>query len=46
MLTGLKDGEKVVISGISKLRPGSKVVLVEATDNDDLNPKYVPPIEN
>ena len=46
VLTGLKDGEKVVISGISKLRPGSKVVLVEATDNDDLNPKYKAPIEN
>ena len=46
ILTGVKDGEKVVISGVSKLRPGSKVVLVEATDNDDLNPKYKAPIEN
>lgn len=46
VLTGLADGEKVVISGVSKLRPGSKVVLVEPTDNDDLNPKYKAPIEN
>ena len=46
ILTGVKDGEKVVISGVSKLRPGSKVVLAEATDNDDLNPKYKAPIEN
>ena len=46
VVTGLKDGEKVVISGVSKLRPGAKVVLVEPTDNDDLNPSYKPPIEN
>ena len=46
ILTGVKDGEKVVISGVAKLRPGAKVVLVEATDNDDLNPKYKAPIEN
>ena len=45
VLTGIKDGEKVVISGISKLRPGSKVVLVEPTDNDDLNKAYKPPIK-
>ena len=45
VLTGLKDGEKVVISGVSKLRPGSKVALVEPTDNDDLNPKYKAPIK-
>ena len=43
---GVKEGEKVVISGVSKLRPGAKVALVEATDNDDLNPKYKAPIEN
>ena len=43
--TGLKVGEKVVVSGVSKLRPGSKVVLVEASDNDDLNPNYKPPIK-
>ena len=46
ILTGVKDGEKVVISGVSKLRPGAKVALAEPTDNDDLNPKYRAPIEN
>ena len=46
ILTGIKDGEKVVISGISKLRPGAKVALVEATGNDDLDPNYKAPIEN
>ena len=46
VLTGLEGGEKVVISGVSKLRPGAKVALVEPTDNDDLNPKYKAPIEN
>ena len=46
ILTGIKDGEKVVISGVSKLRPGSKVALVEATGNDDLDPNYKAPIEN
>ena len=45
VLTGVKDGEKVVISGVSKLRPGSKVVLAEATGNDDLNPNYKAPIK-
>ena len=45
VLTGVREGEKVVVSGVSKLRPGAKVVVVEATDNDDLNPKYVPPIK-
>ena len=43
--TGLKNGEKVVISGISKLRPGAKVILVEPTDNDDLNKAYKAPIK-
>ena len=46
IITGLEGGEKVVISGVPKLRPGTKVVLVEPTDNDDLNPGYKPPIEN
>ena len=45
IVTGLQGGEKVVISGVSKLRPGSKVVLVEPTDNDDLNPNYKAPIK-
>ncbi len=42
----VKAGEKVVVSGVAKLKPGMKVALVEATDNDDLNPGYTPPIEN
>ena len=46
VVTGLKGDEKVVISGVHKLRPGAKVALVEPTDNDDLNPKYTPPLEN
>ena len=45
VMTGLKEGEKVVISGVSKLRPGAKVALVEATDNDDLNKDYKAPIK-
>ena len=45
VVTGVKAGEKVVISGVSKLRPGSKVVLVEATGNDDLDKNYKPPIK-
>ena len=45
VVTGLKEGEKVVVSGIAKLRPGAKVTLAEATDNDDLNPNYKKPIK-
>ena len=45
VMTGVKDGEKVVISGVHKLRPGSKVVLVEPTGNDDLDPNYKAPIK-
>ena len=45
VVTGLEGGEKVVISGIHKLRPGSKVALAEPTDNDDLNKAYKPPIK-
>ena len=44
-ITNVKEGEKIVISGVSKLHPGSKVVLAEATSNDDINPKYEPPIK-
>ena len=40
VVTGLKGDEKVVVSGVSKLRPGAKVVLAEPTANDDLNPGY------
>ena len=45
VVTGLKEGEKVVVSGISKLRPGAKVTLAEATSNDDLDPNYKKPIK-
>ena len=45
VVSGLKLGEKVVISGIGKLRPGMKVKVVEPTDNDDLNPNYEPPVK-
>ena len=41
---GLKEGEKVVVSGVNKLAQGVKVVLMEATENDDLNPGYKPKI--
>ena len=37
---GLKLGEKVVIAGIAKLAPGMKVMLVEATGNDDLDANF------
>ena len=46
IVTGLKGDEKVVVSGVSKLRPGAKVTVVQATDNDDLKPGYKPPIQN
>ena len=45
IVTGVKDGELVVISGISKLRPGAKVMTVSPTANDDLDPRYQPPIK-
>ena len=45
VVTGLDGSEKVVISGVHKLRPGAKVVVVEATDNDDLNPAFKTPIK-
>ena len=45
VVSGLKTGEKVVISGVAKLRPGAKVTIAEATANDDLDPNYQPPIK-
>ena len=45
ILTGLEGDEKVVISGVSKLRPGAKVALVEPTGNDDIVKGYKPPIK-
>ena len=44
ILKGLKAGEKVVISGIGKLRPHMKVVAVTPTSNDDINKNHKPPI--
>ena len=43
--SGVEEGEKVVISGVSKLSPGARVMLVEATSNDDLDPNYKAPID-
>ncbi len=43
---GVAEGEQVVISGVHKLKPGAKVEVVAATDNDDLNPAYEPPIKD
>ena len=42
---GLAVGEKVVVSGISKLAPGMKGSLVEATGNEDLDPSFKPKIK-
>jgi multidrug efflux pump subunit AcrA (membrane-fusion protein) len=42
---GLSVGEKVIVSGISKLAPGMKVKIVEATNNDDLDPNFKPRIK-
>ena len=44
VVKGLKEGERVVISGISKLGPGVKVELVAPTSNDDINAKHKSPI--
>ncbi len=44
--SGVKAGEKVVISGIGKLKPSSIVRLVEPTSNADIDPNYVPPIKD
>ena len=45
VISGLKTGEKVVISGHGKLAPGMKVKVVEPTMNDDLDPNYQPPVK-
>ena len=45
VVTGLKAGEKVVLSGTGKLATGMKVAIVQPTSNDDIDPKYVKPIE-
>lgn len=43
---GVSTGEKVVISGVSKLATGMAVMVVEPTDNDDLNPEYKSPVKD
>ena len=43
---GVKVGEKVVISGVSKLAPGMPVVFAEPTGNDDLDPNYKSPVKD
>ena len=45
VVSGLKVGEKVVISGLGKLGPGIKVKVVEPTSNDDIDPNYQPPVK-
>ena len=45
VVSGLELGEKVILSGTSKLGPGMKVVPLEPTPNDDITPGYVPPID-
>lgn len=45
IVSGLEVGERVVLSGTSKLGPGMKVMTVEPTANDDITPGYVPPID-
>ena len=45
VVSGVKPGEKVVVSGIAKLAPGMKVALAEATGNEDLDPNFKPRIQ-
>ena len=45
VVSGLKEGEKVVVSGTGKLTSGMKVTVVAPTMNDDLDPNYKPPVK-
>ena len=45
VVSGVKPGDKVVVSGIAKLAPGMKVALAEATGNEDLDPNFKPRIQ-
>jgi membrane fusion protein (multidrug efflux system) len=45
VLEGLKEGECVVISGISKLAPMMKVAFAEPTSNIDIDPNYTSPVK-
>ena len=42
---GIKLGDKVIVSGMSKLAPGMKVQVVDATGNEDLDPNFQPRIK-
>ena len=43
---GAATGEKVVVSGISKLATGMAVTLAKPTPNDDLDPEYKSPVKD
>lgn len=45
LVSGVKTGERVVISGMTKLAPGMKVALTTPTGNDDLDPNYKAPVK-
>lgn len=46
ILEGVKTGDKVVISGVAKLREGVKVMEVAPTPNEDIDPNYKPTVED
>ena len=41
IVSGLKEGEKVVLSGVGKLMAGQKVSFAVPTSNEDINPNHV-----
>ena len=45
VLSGVKAGEQVVLSGVGKLAAGMKVAFAVPTGNDDIVPGYEPPIK-
>ena len=45
IISGLKIGEKVVLSGTGKLGPGMKVSLATPTPNADIDANFQPPIK-
>ena len=40
VVEGLKEGEKIVLSGVGKLMAGQKVTFAVPTSNDDINPNH------
>ena len=42
VVEGLSEGERVVVAGTGKLRPGMKVALAKATPNEENTPGYKP----